>query len=161
MGHEQRDTHLDVHVIACDNGLPADGTDLYFNIHNPQAFRTDVNLNETGVHGLVKLAKTCDQTDRTLERCETENVAISEMPPTLLDVAEGVRARAAWYGTNKSNDSTKALKERAIYTMRHLNAPQTVSMEWNENAARRQAHLASSQILGVRRLGAGYQQVKR
>lgn len=56
-----------------------------------------------------------------------------EMFLTLLDVTEGVRERATRDSTTESNDSTKALKERAIYTMRYLHAPRAVSTELGRN----------------------------
>jgi hypothetical protein len=42
--------HLDINIITSDDGLPADGTDLNFDVHDAQVFRADIDLRETRVH---------------------------------------------------------------------------------------------------------------
>jgi len=99
--------NIDVYIVACDDGLPANGTDLYFDVHGPQRLRADVHLYETRIHGLVKLAEARDQTDGAL-----------------LDVAEGVSAWATRDSTDESNHRTKTLEEGAVCAMCHLSGAQ-------------------------------------
>jgi len=58
--------HLDIDVVPGNNDLSANGTDLNFDIDYAKAFGADIDLYKARVDGFVKLAKACDQPDRTL-----------------------------------------------------------------------------------------------
>ena len=49
--------HFDVHVVAGDDLLPANGADLDLDVHNPQRFSADVDLHKTWIDGLVELTE--------------------------------------------------------------------------------------------------------
>lgn len=66
--------HFDINIVTSDDGLPANGANLNFDIDNTQVFRADINLYETRVDRLVKVAKPCDQTNRTLTRNPSQNM---------------------------------------------------------------------------------------
>ena len=52
--------NFDIDIIHGDNELPSNGADLNFDIDYANAFGADIDLHETRVDGLVKLAKACD-----------------------------------------------------------------------------------------------------
>lgn len=55
--------NLDVDVVPRDHSLLANRDDLDLNIHNPQTLRADVDVDETGVDGLVELPEARDESD--------------------------------------------------------------------------------------------------
>jgi hypothetical protein len=36
--------HFDINIITSDDGLPANGADLNFDVNNPQVFCADIDL---------------------------------------------------------------------------------------------------------------------
>lgn len=49
--------HFDVDVVASDDGLPTDGNDLDFDVHDAKRFGADVDLDQARIDRLVELAK--------------------------------------------------------------------------------------------------------
>src|SRR6267154_6358083 len=81
MGKERQyeiSAHLDVDIITSDDSLPADGTDLNFDVDDAQGFRANIDLYETRVDGLVEVAESCDQTDRPCESRLEDGLTIED-----------------------------------------------------------------------------------
>ena len=57
--------HFNVDIVTGDDLLPADRADLDLHIDDAKRLGANVHLNETGVHRLVELAESRDETDRT------------------------------------------------------------------------------------------------
>ncbi len=60
---EREYSHFHVDVISCDNLLSPNRTDLDLNIHDPQALRADIDLNQAGVDRLVEFPEPRNKTD--------------------------------------------------------------------------------------------------
>ncbi len=58
--------HFHVHVVACDDLLPANGADLDLHVDDAERLCANVDLHETRVDGLVEFSEALDQTDGTL-----------------------------------------------------------------------------------------------
>ena len=68
---ERKGSHFDIDVVAGNDFLPSNGTDLDLDVDNAEGLGADVNLNETGVDGLVELAESRDKANRTCqENCQ-------------------------------------------------------------------------------------------
>lgn len=78
---------------------------MNLHIDDPEGLCADIDLNETWIDGLVELAETRDQANRSYlgvrrdcEMCEISDKWAQcgcEILHTLLDVSEGIGARAA------------------------------------------------------------------
>ena len=68
---KHRSSHFDIDIITGNDLLPSNGTNLDLDIDNAEGLGADVNLNETGVDGLVELAESRDKANRTCqENCQ-------------------------------------------------------------------------------------------
>ena len=56
--------NLHVDVVAGDDSLPANGADLYFDVHNTERLGADVDVGKTRVDGLVEVSKAGDEPHR-------------------------------------------------------------------------------------------------
>lgn len=104
--------HFDINIITSDDGLPANGADLNFDVDNPQVFCADIDLYETRVDRLVEVAEPCDQTNRTLNPSQNMIRTLRRIAArTLLYISEWVWKRAARNSTTEPNTSAKTLQE--------------------------------------------------
>lgn len=59
------DLHFDVDVVARNDLLPADGDNLDLHVDDAHVLRAEVDLHQTGVDRLVKLAEPRDEPNGT------------------------------------------------------------------------------------------------
>ena len=62
---KKRDIHLDVYVVAGNDGLSSNWADLDFDVDNTEGLCADVDLDETRVDRLVELSEARNQTNGT------------------------------------------------------------------------------------------------
>ena len=61
------DIHFDVDIVARDDRLTTDRADLDLHIDNTERLGADIDLNKTGVHGLVELPEARHETNGPCE----------------------------------------------------------------------------------------------
>ena len=116
--------HFDVDVVPCDDLLPSNVGDLNLDVHDAKRLSTDVDLNQSRIHGLVELSESLDESDRSL-----------------FDVPERVGKGTARNGTEEANATAQVLHHGTVDTMCNLSSSEILSV--------RGLHLAPLQGLDV------------
>jgi len=107
--------HLDIDVVPSNNPLFANGNDLNLDIDYAKAFSADIDLYKARVNGFVKLAKACDQPDRTSTNgSKRRDETLGYEKDTLLDIMEWVGARATRHCTKTPNGGSQSMDECTV-----------------------------------------------
>lgn len=99
-------------IVLCRYSLLGYSDQLNLDIDDSQTFTARIDLDETRIDGLVELTKSTDKSDGSL-----------------LDLFEGVRARAAWELTKRTSAATNAIDECSVEAMINVFQAQVLNVE--------------------------------